>query len=147
MIDKGFTKAAYQRIGKLMPKEFQIQDLPNGNSGMLRRGLEYGILTKVRNGWYKVSDGITNPWKSYNEIASKIRARGNPRKREGVKLSKREIVLASSQRFTRPDHPPPLDIGPRVSIASYGQQQIIVVGKQIFLGIEVALIPKGGHRG
>jgi hypothetical protein len=131
-----------------MPKEFQIQDLgPHANSGMLRRGVDYGIVEKVRNGWYRVSEGITDPWKEYNAIATKIRARGNPSKREGVKLSKRDVVLATSKRFPGPgpvNAPPP---GPSVSIASYGQQSIIVVGKQIFIGIEVALVPKGGKHG
>lgn len=143
MIDKGYTKQAYIKMRKLMPEEFQIQDLgPHGNSGMLRRGVEYGIITKVRNGWYKVSEGIKDPWKAYSAIADKIRARGNP---------SRDLVIVKSQRFPGPgpipSHPPPLDVGPRVSIAAYGNQSLIVIGKQIFLGVEVALMPKGRQHG
>lgn len=143
MIDKGYTKQAYVKMRKLMPGEFQIQDLgPHGNSGMLRRGVEYGIITKVRNGWYKVSEGIKDPWTEYNNIASKIRAAGNPTGRAGLKANKRALVLTANN----PSHPPPLDIGPRVSIAAYGNQSLIVIGKQIFLGVEVALMPKGGRQ-
>lgn len=140
MIDKGYTKQAYVKMRKLMPGEFQIQDLgPHGNSGMLRRGVEYGIITKIRNGWYKVSEGIKDPWKAYSEIASKIRTRGNPTDQA------RALVIAKNLR-PGPGHPPPLDIGPRVSIAAYGNQSLIVIGKQIFLGVEVALMPKGGRQ-
>jgi hypothetical protein len=141
MVDKGYTRAAYIKMRSLMPEEFQIQDLPHGNSGMLRRGIEYGIVTRVRNGWYKVAEGVKDPWKAYSDIATKIKARGNPIGRDGIKINKRALVLAN------PSHPPPLDIGPRVSIAAYGQQQLIVIGKQIFLGVEVALIPKGRQHG
>ena len=111
-IDKGYTKAAYLRIAKLMPNQFQINDLPHANSGMLRRGVDYGIIAKVRNGWYKVQEGITDPWHAYSEIATRIRAKGNPKKREGIKLSRRDVVLRAS------NIPPPPREGPSVSIAS-----------------------------
>jgi hypothetical protein len=148
MVDKGYTKAAYQKMGKLMPDEFQIADLgPHGNSGMLRRGIVYGIITKVRNGWYRVADGVKDPWKEYSEIATKIREAGNPTGRAGGP-SRRERVLSINKDL--PAHPPPLatSMGPRVSIASFSDQQdLIVIGKRIWLGVEVALVPKGGRHG
>jgi hypothetical protein len=140
MIDKGYTKRAYLAMRTLMPKEFQIKDLgDHANSGMVRRGLDYGIVTKVRNGWYKVADGISDPWKAYSEIAQKIKARGNPSGQKG--RSRRDLVLNPTNSA-----PPPQHVGPSVSIASYGQQDIIIVGKRIWIGVEVAMVPKGGQR-
>lgn len=74
MIDKGFTKAAYQKIAKLMPNEFRINDLPVGsNSGMIARGIRYGVIEKVGPGRYRVVKGIDNPWEVYQEKAAGVR--------------------------------------------------------------------------
>jgi hypothetical protein len=147
MVDKGFTKAAYQKMGKLMPDEFQIADLgPHGNSGMLRRGIIYGIISKVRNGWYKVADGVKDPWKEYSSIATKIREAGNPTGR-GVG-TRRERILGVNKFIPAVVDTSPQHVGPRVSIASYSENQdLIVIGKRIWLGVEVALMPKGGRHG
>lgn len=136
MIDKGYTKAAYQKMGKLMPAEFQIQDLGHGNSGMLRRGITYGIVMRVRNGWYKVAEGVKNPWKEYSAIATKIKQRGNPANPRG---RKKKVLDAVNKTMPAPR------VGPRVSVADYiGDQKLITIGKQLYLGIEVAVVPKGG---
>lgn len=144
MIDKGYTKAAYQKMRSLMPDEFQIQDLgPHGNTGMLRRGITYGIVMRVRNGWYKVAEGVKDPWKEYSAIATKIKQRGNPANPRGRKKLDAVNKFIPAVVDTTPQH-----VGPRVSIASYSENQdLIVIGKRIWLGVEVALVPKGGRHG
>lgn len=128
-IDKGLTKAYLQAIGRHAKKgeEFNLIDLgPSINastkSSVTTRFVKHGILEKVANGRYKLL--VDEPWNTYKD---KIAAwKHGPRGKRG---SYKPPVKANG--------------GPEIKIVTYGEYEMIFIGRRIFLASEVALTPKG----
>ena len=130
-INKGFTRAFFQSAGKLARKgeEFNLFDCKIGhNQGMITRGIRYGIIERVRSGRYRML--VDEPWRAY-KVASKKRG---PRKAK--------LIPAVVNGSAGPKHQP---TGPDVKIVPYGDYELVVIGKRIFLATEVQLTPRRQH--
>jgi hypothetical protein len=132
LIDKGYTKQAYVKMRSIMPEAFSAPDLgPHANSGMILRGLRYGIIVKVGHARYKVADGVRDPWAAYQEVAERTRRRGNPKKGKALP------VAVNGDR--------PIHTLPPISSMSFNEnQELLRIGKRLYLAVEVGLVPKGG---
>lgn len=129
-LDKGYTRAFFQSAGKLARKgeEFNIIDCKIGhNQGMITRGIRYGIIERVGNGRYRML--VDEPWRAY-KVASKPKKRG-PRNK-----------FIPAVVNGAPKHQP---TGPDVKIVPYGDYELVIVGKRIFLATEVNLTPRRQH--
>lgn len=134
MIDKGYTRAAFRKIKKIMPDEFSLMAV-GANTGMFARAVRYGILEKLGTGRYRVVPGIKDPWKAYTNRTEVIRHEGKRPKGSHVQLP---MPTSAGQQQSA---------GPRVRVIPYfGDSMLIIVGKQVFMGVEVALVPKQQRR-
>lgn len=128
-LDKGYTKAFFQSAGRLASKgeEFNAIDCKIGhNQGMITRGIRYGVIERVSPGRYRML--VDEPWRAY-KVASKKRG---PRKNKFIPA----VVNGA------PKHQP---TGPDVKIVPYGDYELVIVGKRIFLATEVNLTPRRQH--
>lgn len=131
-IDKGYTKAFFQAAGRIAGKgeEFNAFDCKIGhNQGMITRGIRYGIIERVSSGRYRML--VDEPWRAYKVAAKQSAARRS------------KLIPAVVNGSAGPKHHQPT--GPDVKIVPYGDYELVVIGKRIFLATEVQLTPRRQH--
>jgi len=133
-IDKGLTKGYLQAIGRHAKKgeEFNLVDLgPSINastkSSVTTRFVKHGILEKVANGRYKLL--VDEPWNTYKDRIAAWRSGPRGPRGTGKRGPYKSPVKANG--------------GPEIKIVTYGEYEMIFIGRRIFLASEVALTPKG----
>ena len=150
-IDKGLTKGLCQAIGKVAEKgqEFNLVDLPDaqtkGSSAAIRRLINHQIVDRVSPGRYRLLVDSRAVYKIYKErapIGGRIGHKGR-----GKARGKKELAVAAPKYIWNAAGKNGGE-APAVRVIQYDDiQDLIVIGKKIYLGIEVVLTPRRQQHG